>query len=60
MNILGISEPGNFSNLVWRWLLLWPTPHPRREGWLLEGAGIVCHTAKKAARRLCCVLDNQM
>lgn len=60
MNILGISEAGNYSNLVWRWLLLWPTAYPRRKGWFSKGAGSACCSAKEAAGRLRCVLDNQM
>jgi len=47
VNTLGISEPGNCSSLVWRWLLLWPTPYPRRKGWFSEGAENACRSAKQ-------------
>lgn len=32
MNVSGILEPRNYSNLLWRWLLLCLTSDPRRKG----------------------------
>lgn len=32
VNILGILEPRNYSNLLWRWLLLCLTSDPRQKG----------------------------
>jgi len=60
LNILGILEPRNYSNLLWRWLLLCLTSDPRRKVWFSERAGSADCSANTATWRLWCAWCYQI